>query len=407
MSSNQVFPTRVLAVAVLLAPAGPTLANGFRLPDQDAFATARGEPFAATADNPSAIYYNPAGITQLSGHQVRGGVYGLKLDITYEAPDGQKFTNGDDLHAVPQFFYTFSPEKLPLSFGLGIYSPYGLSSEWPDDTGFRSIATQGRLSYYTFNPVAAWRISPQLSLAGGLTVNYGDTDLRQGFFTPLPGYGDTFQFKGDGMALGFNAGVLWKPITQLQFGVNYRSATTLDFQGYTDLSSPTLNAHQDASAEFKFPQNVVMGVSWRPTPVWNLEFNLDWTDWNRLDTVTINQSPLPSVDLVLNWESSFYYEFGVTRYLKGGWSVSAGYIFNENSVPEANYQPLVADQDRHFISVGVGYQGQHLGIDLAYQFGYGPSRTVAGSVVNSLGQSADGEYKFLSNALLLSAGWRF
>lgn len=404
----QCFPgPQFLAAAMIAAPAGSVLASGFRLPDQDAFATARGEAFAATADNPSAIYYNPAGITQLPGHQVRGGVYGLKLDITYESPEGKEYKNGEQLHAVPQLFYTYSPEKLPLSFGLGVYSPYGLSSEWSDDTGFRTVSTQGRLTYFTINPVMAWKISPEVSMAGGLTVNYADINLQQGFATPLPGYGDNYQFKGNAVALGFNAGLLWKPSTYLQFGLTYRSATTMDFDGSTDLSSPSFNANQDASAEFKFPSSIVFGVSWRPTPRWNLEFNIDWTDWNRLDSVTIHQSPLPDSTLVLNWESSFYYEFGVTRYLNHGWSVSAGYIFNENSVPSANYQPLVADQNRHFLSAGVGYQHGRMGIDLAYQFGYGPTRTVEGSATSPLGQSADGKYTFLSNALLISMGWRF
>jgi long-chain fatty acid transport protein len=53
---------------IMLGVSGATLlADGFRLPDQDAFATARGEAFAATADNASANYYNPVGISQLKG----------------------------------------------------------------------------------------------------------------------------------------------------------------------------------------------------------------------------------------------------------------------------------------------------------------------------------------------------
>jgi len=58
-------------------------ANGFRLADQDAFATARGEAFVATADNPSAIYYNPAGITQLEDNNLRSGIYGIYYDPSY------------------------------------------------------------------------------------------------------------------------------------------------------------------------------------------------------------------------------------------------------------------------------------------------------------------------------------
>ena len=69
-------------------------ANGFRLVDQDAFATARGGAFVATADNASAVYYNPAGLTQLEGVNFRGGVYGIYLDPTYRPPSSAANSSG-------------------------------------------------------------------------------------------------------------------------------------------------------------------------------------------------------------------------------------------------------------------------------------------------------------------------
>src|SRR5450756_2736794 len=97
----------------LLAVVCPSMAFalGFRLPDLDAFATARGEAFAATADNPSAIYYNPAGVTQLTGDNFRGGLDGIYLDPTFSPPPGAP-NHGRTYHlqnnfaAVPQLFYT-------------------------------------------------------------------------------------------------------------------------------------------------------------------------------------------------------------------------------------------------------------------------------------------------------------
>src|SRR5208282_4068763 len=59
-------------------------ALGVRVPNQDASAIARGNAFVATADDPSAIYYNPAGITQLDGQHVRAGVYGIYLNDHYK-----------------------------------------------------------------------------------------------------------------------------------------------------------------------------------------------------------------------------------------------------------------------------------------------------------------------------------
>src|SRR5689334_518463 len=125
-----------LAILISVVLAQNASANGFALPDQDAFASARGEAFVATADNPSAIYYNPAGITQLEGNNLRGGIYGIYLDPTYRPPNGapnaaNTYHIENKLAAVPQFFCTHTLESLPLSIGLGIYSPYGLGVSWP------------------------------------------------------------------------------------------------------------------------------------------------------------------------------------------------------------------------------------------------------------------------------------
>src|SRR5260370_38476301 len=93
----------------VVASAVNVSADGFRLPDQDAFATARGEAFAATADNASAIYYNPAGISQLKGGNFRGGIYGIYLPACYKSRRGRGFANEKDLQPVLQLLFTYTP----------------------------------------------------------------------------------------------------------------------------------------------------------------------------------------------------------------------------------------------------------------------------------------------------------
>src|SRR5437660_5213794 len=100
MSMNLKTDRTFLIGLVLTSITGRLSAGGFRLPDQDAFATARGEAFAATANTAAAIYYNPAGITQLTGNNVRAGIYGIVLEPSFRSPSGREFDNQDSLHAV-------------------------------------------------------------------------------------------------------------------------------------------------------------------------------------------------------------------------------------------------------------------------------------------------------------------
>jgi long-chain fatty acid transport protein len=395
--------------SVALGPTSALFAHGFRLPDQDAKATARGEAFAATADNASAIYYNPAGIGMLPGHNVRLGAYTVGLNVSYDSPAGGSTDTVDELRPVPHLFYSYGFQDLPIAVGLGVYAPFGLGIEWPETTGFRSLAIESEMSYMTLNPVIAWRVLTNLSIAAGPTLNYSKLDLKRGV-TPYVG-NDYSTLDGDATAFGFNVGVLWQPHPKVSFGIAYRSKTKMDYDGQTEtkfvVPPPGYPSYLrlDARAEVPFPQSVVGGVSFRPTPEWNIEFDVDWTDWNQVNTVEIRQAVPQS--LALNWESSCYYELGITRYFASHWQVSAGYIYNENSIPDKTFNPWVPDQNRHFVCVGAGYQSEYFSLDVAYQFGYAPTRTVSGSAYSMTGQNADGDYGYTSHAFAITLGFKF
>jgi len=418
----------LLAVFISGVFALKTMANGFGLPDQDAFATARGEAFVATADNASAIYYNPAGIAQLTNSNFRGGIYGIYLEPSYRPPGtapnaGHTYYSSDNLAAIPQFFYTYKCTGAPFSFGLGVYAPYGGKTSWPQDTGFRSVATSGSLKYLTINPVIALKVLPSLSIGGGVMINYAKIEMAQGLRASAAPQTNFFNFNGDGWSMGYNVGVRWQPLERISFGATFRSSAIMNFKGNTDFelqphpySTPT---HRNAEADFTFPLTTVFGVSYRPTPKWNLEVDANYTDWHSFGSTTIKQSQPPvnnpfsqNVPVKLDWQASWMYEFGVTRYFDNGWHVSGGYVFNENSVPDKYYTPLAADMDRDFFSLGVGHTGKTFDFDLAYQFGYGPAHTVTGSTPSSKpggfsGETADGKYGFTSSALILTVGMHF
>ena len=415
---------RLLVTLISGALALKASANGFRLPDQDAFATARGEAFVATADNPSAIYYNPAGIAQLDGNNLRAGVYGIYLYPSYSptngAPNsGHTYHIENKLAAVPQFFYTYTPTNWLVSCGLGVYAPFGGNLSWPQDTGFRSVAIDGSLTYLTINPVVAVKLAPNLSIGGGVMVNYANMEMSQGLLRFQSPSTNIFRFTGDGWSVGYNLGALWQPQEQISFGASFRSSATVTLNGQTEVERlPNVpNTRQSARTDFKFPLTAVVGVSYRPTPRWNIEFDADYTEWSSFGKTTIHQvNPPPTVAsdvaLTLDWQASWMYELGATRYFDNGWHVSAGFVYNENSVPNAYYSPLAADLDRYFFSTGAGYKGKHFSCDIAYQFGYGPTHTVTGSKPSSVpasstGQTADGDYSFISHAVSVSLGWHF
>ncbi|MBI5383415.1 MAG: outer membrane protein transport protein [Verrucomicrobia bacterium] len=384
-----------LALA-LASVTSSALALGIRVPDQDARAIARGNAFVATADNPSAIYYNPAGITQLEGMNSRVGLYSIYIKDHYSS-GSTSLDSKDAWGFLPQVFSTVTPKDSRFSFGFGTYSPYGLSMEWPSSAPFHFASRQGSMMTIAGNAVVAWKIADNFSIAAGPTIMWSKTRLEQD--NPAPP-GD-IRLRGDGFGYGATAGLLWKPHEQHAFGVSYRSGMSTDWGGSLNTPIPGITT-RPANAEFDFPHTIVGGWSFRPTPKWNLEFNLDWTDWSCVRSVAIRTTPPAPAPLVFNWQNSFMYQFGATRDVGKGFAVSAGYIFSENSVPAATFKPTVPDSDRHVFSVGLGHHGKKVSWDVAYQFAYGPERTISGAPL--LG---GGNYTFYSHALACSFGYRF
>jgi len=419
----------ILRHAFITAPLWSSLAYGLgiRIPDQDTAATSRGNAFAATADNPSAVYYNPAGISQIVGQEVSVGSYIINLHSYYTSPAGNDSETKSKVAVVPEVFYAGSFKDFPISVGIGFYSPYGLGLEWPDNDTFRAL--RGEIQYFTLNPVVSWKILDTLSVAIGPTLNYGKTDFRQTFYPNIPFIpgvpGGQIRFKGDDTDVGFNGGILWHPVPKHSFGFSYFSATTMNFKGDASLTGlsgapgpfAVPDIREDASAQFKFPQHMVAGWSYRPTEKWNFEVNVDWTDWNTLNTVTLKSGPaLGNTALPFNWNSSFFYEFGVTRHFENNWDLSAGYIYSENSVPDATFTALVPDSNRHIFSIGIGRRYEHFSWNAGYQLAWGPEREVSTSSnlvfpqplpALGIGSSANGRYSFLSHALSLNVRYLF
>ena len=396
-SARRSFP--LLAVlSGLFAAQHPAPALGLRIPNQDPEAIGRANAFVATADNPSALYYNPAGITQLPGVnlQVSSLAY-FNIYAEYESPTGTHVENQHEILPVPALHFTYTPDHSRFSFGLGVYAPFGLAMKWPSDAPFRTSGFEGSLDYVTINPVIAYKIHDTLSLAIGPTINVSRVNLARGIGL-IPG--DSFRFKGDGTAYGFTAGLLWQPHQQWSFGLSYRSATEMDYDGTANAQpAPPFPGSFNSSATVNYPQIVIAGISYRPTPDWNIEFDVDWADWNTFKSVTITGAGT----IPFGWESSCFYELGVTRYLKNGWYVSAGYFFSENSTPDRYYNPIIPDGDLHVGTLGVGHKGEHWNWAVALE--------IIGGAWNSVDNTADpsvaGKYKLFTPALSASLGYHF
>mgnify|MGYP001553857102 FL=1 len=292
-----------------------------------------------------------------------------------------------------------------------MYAPFGLGLKWPENSDIRSLAIDSKLYFFTLNPVVSWQATKTLSFAVGPTFNYARIKFNRGLATSS----DYFEFTGDDFAAGLTAGILWKPVPEWSFGANYRLATTMNFSGNSTYSpAPGVPAASTSTtASVPFPQTASIGVSFRPTSKWNFEVDVDYINWNTLDTVTLNGTKNVfgfDLPLQLNWHDSWQYKFGATRYFDNGWFVSAGYYYSTDTASSADYTPAVPDTGLHVGSLGFGHNGEHWYWTLAGQVIAGPTRNINATTGNTdpfTGVSAAGGYKISSPTLSFSIGYSF
>ncbi|MEP2777359.1 MAG: outer membrane protein transport protein [Luteolibacter sp.] len=365
-------------------------AAGYYLPNQDPFATARGNAFVATADNPSAVFYNPAGLTQLETVQAQIGVYSIVLGNRANV-GGQRFEGETEVQAAPHIYYT-RPVNDKLVLGFGLNSPFGLGTDWGRNTSFSPVVTETRLAYISATAAAGYKLSNTLSIGASASMNYADLTIEQGLGFP----GSFLRFEGQDIGFTGSLGVLWQPHEQHSFGLNFTSGSTLNLEGET--FSSTLPADSSAEFDFMTPARIAAGYSYRPAPGWNFAAGIEWLDWDSLDSLMLRSSSVGGqLPVAFNWESSFIYEVGASYITPDGWVYAMGYDYNSSAQPDKNFSPGVSDADRHWFNVGFGRRSESSSWMLAYQFGYS-NRDVQGSSK----MMVDGKYKSRHNSLSLS-----
>ena len=297
--------------------------NGTQIGAVGARALGMGGSFRGLANDWSAAYYNPAGLTQLSGKWSFGfsGAYimprGSHTPYAYPAaqfPFSGYYTNQRDAEKrnfpVPALGIFFKPNDA-FVVGLGVYAPNGLGAEFDlidiptsygNTTGFsREYEHYSDHMVINVQPTFALKVSDFLSVGLGLSYMWGKMDLNMGMmaYNPLlaevaPGLtswaainaivggagltltaltADQYRLATElgaettGSAYGANFGLLFTISDQFQFGLNARYSTDLKLSGKL---TQTLIMHGDP-AKFNVLANPALAAAFTANGINQME----------------------------------------------------------------------------------------------------------------------------------------
>ncbi|MEF3255454.1 MAG: outer membrane protein transport protein [Deferribacterales bacterium] len=373
----------ILAISGLCA--STVLANGFQINEQGAKALGMGGAFVAQADDPSAVYFNPAGISFLEGKQLSLGLSPIAPRATFDSDGkttavtkkGDIDTDGEkQTFYIPNFYYT---QKIgdKLGIGIGIFSNFGLATDWPDDWESRFTSTNAEIVTLSFNPNISYKLSNKLSIAGGVVIQKMDVTLENrviiGGSSPNFAEGHT-KLEADSTSYGWNVGILFKPTENLSFGASYRSKIKQELEGTattTKVSDGSILDKDNGKADLTLPDIAYIGVAWT-NKTWTFELDGQWTGWSSYDKLRVDFDTAhltkTYIEKPKQWKDVWAIRFGTQYKLNDTVALRAGIIRDYSPISDEYLDPLVPSGDRWLYTAGIGLNFGRLTVDLAYNY---------------------------------------
>jgi long-chain fatty acid transport protein len=424
---------------VLIAAAPLARGSGFLIYEHNAAAQAMGGAFIAVANNPSAIFHNPAGLAWLEGTQVSAGgtIIMPKGSLSlpnWLVPAYRKIDMEDQTFFAPNFYLTHKFGN-KLAAGIGVFAPYGLGTKWPDPEHFplRYIGTSNDMQTIFVNPTLAFKVTDNLAI--GLGVSYIHSSLSLDLVRLVeithPVYG-ILLWKGDvpasvdkasGDAVGFNAGLLYKA-DKFSLGFNWRSGFDIKYKGKLKLDWKNMPAYLkalipvpnegDVSTTFKFPHIFGVGIAFNATDKLLLSADAHYVLWSRYDkyVIDITYTGLPgeSETVTEDWKDSILLRGGVQYQLNESLALRAGILYDQTPQPEKSVDCNLPDADRVALTGGFGYKFGHLVFDATYHYEmFSDRKSPNRDIYNfpSLGNLGEGTYSMKAHLIGISLTYLF
>ncbi|WP_120993095.1 OmpP1/FadL family transporter [Stutzerimonas urumqiensis] len=366
-----------------------SLAAGFAINEQSV--SSMGTSFAgrsSSGEDATTVFGNPAAMSRLKREEISLGAAAIIAKTDIEDASGPAGTNDGDmvpLVGVPMGYWV-KPLDEKVTFGLGVYVPFGLVTDYESGFQGRYEGDYSEVRVITIQPTLSYRFNEHLSVGMGATINRIDGELESAVPSPIPGLSDSrVKIKGDDVAAGFNIGVLYEFTPSTRVGLTYHSKVEYELEGETKVrgNNPVLTAigaygEYDASLDLTLPEMIDMSVTHELNDQWTLYAGAAFTRWSRLEEIRVNNSGVPagpasasfaSIAEEQDWHDSWSYAIGAAYKLNPQLVLRAGLALDQTPTNNTHRSPRIPSDDRKAFSLGLGYSPtDDITVDLAYSY---------------------------------------
>ncbi|HTL36667.1 MAG TPA: outer membrane protein transport protein [Kofleriaceae bacterium] len=375
--------------------------------------TGLGGAFTAFADDPTAIWFNPAALDATEPQVMIGGelVYGPR-EYTPVAADGTRGAKQEatiispvpSLGVVGRFDYDDRPSRFTL--GFGVWNTFGGEAAFPK-TGMPALDTTRDIAIEA-DGAAALHISDRLAVGGTFRLGIGLFKVE----STMKPFDSDISASGVGVAMAW--GALFKATDDIRIGLTWRSPLRVTTKGSGTIVFGGPAERHDVRHRQNWPQQVSLGVGWQTSPRLKLAAQLDWTQWSQIDKITVEfpASALPTQIYPEYWDDSWTARVGGEYALSPALALRAGTYFDTTAVPDRTIERQYLDSNKLGLSAGTTLRAAGWRFDAALDGIIPTTRTVENNATDVMGftplvNTAPGDYRGTLITFELSAARPF
>jgi len=341
------------------------------------------------------------------------------LDSTFRSSTtGESTQLQDQFPLLPHLYITHRFKGLDerLSIGLGIFTPFGIVIDWPDNWQGRFDSTNAKLRVTIINPTVAFQATSKLSLAAGIRI----ADVAAEFERQINiGNGES-KLRAHGLTahpIGWNVGLLYHVTETTSVGLQFKSEIQAKVNGTADFTGPAslFFSNTGFHSSIKLPPQIVAGISTKIIPRWTINADIEWEGWRTVGSLPLDfegttalDSPGPRL-----WTNSYVYRIGAEYAVTDRLALRGGYFYDETPIPDNTFDPNIPNANLHALAAGLGYKWETTALDVAYVIGFYEKRALDASSLDPFatgatgGPPAFGSYNTTAHVLTISLTKKF
>ena len=346
------------------------MAGGYKIPEQSLNSMALGAAYVAHTSGADTAYFNPANMSFMADKQyVEGAITLANLpENTYTLGAPVSGHSEEENILIPNFHYV-SNAIGDFRWGVSMTAPGGLTKRW--ETPFqKASAEEFTLKIIELNPSMSYKVAENFSIGAGLRVIYSEGIVKSNSadaaaLNPrVPSA--SRDMDGDTVEFGYNLALAYKPTSDINMALTYRSNVDLKEEGSATIAAAPYGTlyKGDASVEVPLPAALNLAISKTWNNKFTLEFNYERTFWSAYETLDFDYTGAgsafvpPAFDnpIERNWKDTNTFRIGATAVLDNKFTVMMGFAIDEAPVPTENIGFELPDSDAKIFSMGFRYQ---------------------------------------------------